>query len=152
MSNALNNPLKKRQGIGASCLILLWNVRPSKFISDRYSKIYNHDELSSRIMNKREVKISTRREQLCIALKHEEFQDEELHWVKSWVRWVIEGLYALCFGGWGIKKVEISVKTYQHENPMHAINQEEINALLEYGYEADDYWQPSPEKKPSDGG
>ena len=124
MSNALNYPRKNIRGVGASCLLLLPYVRPLKFISDRLPKFYNHDELSARKMNKREFKIYTRREQMFIAVKHEDSQDKELQCVKSWVRLVIEVLDALCFGEKKRKKVEISVKTYQRENPIHAMNRE----------------------------
>ena len=70
---------------GVSVSVLLCYLHPSKLISDRYPNKDNIDALSGPIVTPRDVIRVTRREQLCIFMKHEEFGDHELYSVQKWV-------------------------------------------------------------------
>ena len=85
MSNALNAPRKKRRGIGASCSVLIRYLYPSNLVSERYPNKDKCDALGGIIITKRDVRRFTRRGQLFIFMKHEDFKDKELHCVQRWV-------------------------------------------------------------------
>ena len=69
MSNVLNSLQKKRQGVGASFLVLLSYIHPAKLISERYINKEEHDALSGIIITQGEVKRVTIKDQLYIFMK-----------------------------------------------------------------------------------
>ena len=83
--NVSKNPQKKRWGVGDSWLVILRWLHQEIFIADRYPNKDKYDSLSGIIITRREVIRFTRREQLCIFMQHEEFEDHMLHCVKMWV-------------------------------------------------------------------
>ena len=85
MSKISNDPRKKRD-VGASCSSLLCYLHPAKFISGRYNKKEKGDALGGIVITQRYVIRVTRREQLYILMKCEDFRDHELHYVHKWVR------------------------------------------------------------------
>ena len=88
--NVSENPQKNRQGVGASWSVLLYYLHPYKLIYDRYPNKDNRDALGGIIITRRDVISVTRREQLCIFMKHRQFEDHELHCVQKWVRVIRE--------------------------------------------------------------
>ena len=91
MSDISNTPRKKIQGVGASCSVLPQYLQPSKLIYDRYPNKDKRDVIGGIIITQRDVIRVTRREQLCIFMKHEDFGDHELHCIQKWVRFIREG-------------------------------------------------------------
>ena len=73
MSNASNDPPKKRWGVGPSCSVLLRYLQQTKLIADRYPNKDKRDAHGGIIITRREVISVTRREQLYIFIKHEDF-------------------------------------------------------------------------------
>ena len=92
MLNMSNAQRKKRRCIGASCSARLSYLHPSKLIYDRYTNKEKLDALGGIIINLRYVIRVTRREQLCIVMKHENFGDHELHCIQKWVRVIREDI------------------------------------------------------------
>ena len=74
MSNVLNYLQKKRQGVGASILVLFIYIHPAKLTSERYPYKEEHDDLSGLIINQGEVKRGTIRDQLYIFIKYEDIK------------------------------------------------------------------------------
>ena len=97
MLNISNAQRKKRRCIGASCSSHLSYLHPAKLIYNRYTNKDKLDALGGIIINLRYVIRVTRREQLCIVLKHENFGDHELHCIQKWVRVIREGSEANAF-------------------------------------------------------
>ena len=85
MSKNLNAPQKKRQGVGASCSVLIHYLYLAKLISGMYPNKSKCDALGGIIITQREVVRVTRREQLYIFMKHKDFGYNELHCVQRWV-------------------------------------------------------------------
>ena len=73
-------------------------LHPSKLIVDRYSNKDKHDALGGIVVTQIEVLIVTRREQLCIFMKHEDFGYHEFEYVQRWVRFIREGSETHVFG------------------------------------------------------
>ena len=91
MLNVLNATQKKRRGVGASCSVLLRYLHPVKLIAGRYPNKDKHDAFSGIIITRREVIRVNIREQLCVFMQHEHFEDHGLHCVQRWVRVNTEG-------------------------------------------------------------
>ena len=132
MSNISNAPRKNRRGVGASCSVLLIYLQPAKLIHDSHTNKYKRDFLSGIIITQRDVIRVTRREQLCILMKHEEFRDHKLHWVQKLVVVIIEGSEAHALEDSEEKddRGEVAVKYDSRETPIHATTREDINSLL----------------------
>ena len=81
-----NAPRKNRQGVGASCSVLIYYLQPDNLIAHRYPNKDKHDALSRIIIMRRDFKRVTRREQLYIFMKHEDLKDKALHCVQMWAR------------------------------------------------------------------
>ena len=154
MSNILNAPQKKRRGVGASCSVLLRYLLPAKLISNRYPNKDKRDALGGLIITQRDIIRVTRREQLYIFMKHEDFGDHELNSVQKWARVIREGSESHAFKDRKDKeeRVEVAVKYDARETPIHATNWEGINALLADGYKVDDDRLPVPYNTPSNTG
>ena len=90
MSTDLNALQKRIQGAGASCLVLIFYLHPTKLIYDRYPNKDKHDALGGIIIIRRDIIRFTRREQLCIFKKQKYFRDHELHWVQKRIRVIRE--------------------------------------------------------------
>ena len=91
MLHISNAPQKKRQGVGDSCSVLLHYIQPAKLISDSYPNKDTRDVICGTIITRRDVIRVTRREQLCIFMKHEDFGDHKLHSFQKWFRVIREG-------------------------------------------------------------
>ena len=78
MSNISNYPQNKGQGIGASCSFLLLYLYPYTLNYYRYTKKYKCDALGGIIVTRIDLIRVTRREQLCIFMKHKDFVYHEL--------------------------------------------------------------------------
>ena len=151
MSNISNAPQIKRKGVGASCSVLLCYLHPSKLIPDRYPNKDKHDALDGIIITRRDVIRVIRREQLCILMKYEDFGDHKLHCIQKWVRVTREGNEAHSFQDSEKKEErgEVDIESDACGNPIHTTNREDINALLEDGYEVDDDILPAPKNTQS---
>ena len=66
-------------------------------IYDRYPNKDKSDALGGLIITQRYVIRVTRREQLYIFMKHEDFGDHELHCVQRWVRVIVDGIESHVF-------------------------------------------------------
>ena len=119
-------------------------------IYDRYSNKDKHDATDAIVITQRYfIRVATR-EQLCIFMKYENFGDHELHYVHKCVISIIEGSEAHAFEDSEEKQErgEVAVKSDACETPIHANNQEGINALIEDGYKVDDDRIPDPDNIP----
>ena len=94
MSNISNAPHKKILDVGASCSALLCYLQPAKLISYIYPNKDKFDALSGLVITRRDVIRVTRKEQLYIFMKHEDFRDHDLHCIQKWVRVIREGIEA----------------------------------------------------------
>ena len=121
-------------------------------ISDIFINKDKRDALGGIIINRRDVIRVTRREHICIFIKHEDFGDHEFHSVQKWVRVIREGIdaHALEDSEEKEERGEVAVESDARETPIHATNREDINALLAYEYEVDDDRLPAPENTPRD--
>ena len=108
-----------------------------------------HDALDRIIITQREVIRFTRREQLCILMKPEDFEDHEFHWVKRWVRFIIEvsNTHVIKDSEDKDEEGDITVEFYARKNTINATTWEDINYLLAYGYTVDDDRLPAPKNK-----
>ena len=77
MSNVLEAMKKKRLCVGASCSFLLLCLRPVRLVSDRYPNKDKRGVLGGIIITQTEVITVTRRDQLCISMKYEDFGDHK---------------------------------------------------------------------------
>ena len=123
-------------------------------IYDRYHNKDKRDEIGGIIITRRDVIRVTRREQLCIFMKDEDFEDHELHCVQKWVIFIREGSEAHAFKDREEKEEggEVAVESDARETPINATTREDINALLAYGYAVNDDRIPVPENTPSNTG
>ena len=73
-------------------------------------------------------------------MKHEDFGYHEFEYVQRWVRFIREGSETHVFG-YSEEKQEggvVAIGSDSYENPIHATNREDINDLLDDGYEVND--------------
>ena len=154
MSNILNFLQQKRRGVGASCSFVLHFIHPSKLIFDRYTNKEKFDTLGWLVITRRDAIRVTRREQLCIFMKHEDFVHHELHSAQKWVIVVREGSEVHAFKDSEEKEErgEVAVEYDSCDTPIHATTVEDINDLLAYGYKVDNDRLPAPENTPSNTG
>ena len=109
-------------------------IRPVKDVSGRYPNKYKRDAISGMAITHRGVKKVSRRDQMCIIMRHEDFRDREVYCVEIWF-WVdTEGPDALFFDGVTVSVV-IPLEEVETEKrtPLHASTREDINSLLEEG-------------------
>ena len=97
-----------------------------------------------------EVITVNRRDQLCIFMKREDFEDHELHCVQRWVRFIIEGSVTRVSKDSEEKDDmgDVAVGSDARKTPIHATTLEGINDLLDDGHEVDDDRLPANENKP----
>ena len=122
MSNILNAPQRKRQGLGASCSVLLHYLHSYKLIYDRYSNKENCGALGGLIITRIDVIRVTRKEQLCIFMIHEDFGDHEFQCAQKWVIVIREGSEAHTFEDSEDKEErgEVVVESDARDTPIHA--------------------------------
>ena len=119
-------------------------------ISDRYPNKDNRDALGGIIITWIDVIRVTRREQLCIFIKHEDFEEHKLHSVQKWFRVIRE-----CSETHGFKESkdkeemgEVIVKNDARETPIHATTQVLERKRAEEVYEVGDDILPDPKNTP----
>ena len=128
--------MKKRRGVGASCLFLLHYLCPYKFVSDIYPNKDKCDSLDGTVITWVQVIRVTGMDQLYIFMEHEYFGYHWLNLVHSWVRVIIECSQTHVFedieqnnqGG------QVAVESYSCETPIHARTQEDIYDIMAQGY------------------
>ena len=91
MWNYLSAPQKKRRGIGALCSVLLHYLLPTKLVAKRYPNKDKCYSISGIIITRREVRRVTRREQLCILMKYDDFKYSRFYCFQKWFRLDTEG-------------------------------------------------------------
>ena len=74
----------KKLGVGAVCEVLLKHVRPRKCLSDAYPNPEKGERLSGLLAFKQEVKRVSKKDQLCVVFRHDQFPGKELFCVKRW--------------------------------------------------------------------
>ena len=82
-------------------------------------------------------------------MKHKDFGDHELQCVNKWVRVIRDGIETHVLEDSEDKEQggQFEFKYDARKNPIHKTTQEDINALLAYGYEVDYDILPAPKKK-----
>ena len=143
-----------RGGVGASCSVFFLFLHPAKLVSYRYLNKDKCHAIDGVIINRIDVIRLTIREQLYIFMKHEDLGDHELHYVQKWVRVIIEVSEAHVFEDIedNEERWEVAVESDDCGTPICATTREDINDLLEDGYEVDDDRLTAPENTPSNTG
>ena len=144
MSNASNDPPKTRRGVGTSCSVLIFYLRPDQFNVVIYINKYKYFSLSGIITTMREVRRVTRRYQLYSFMEKQDFKYKELHCIQRQVIVDTEGSGANVFEDIEQKEDEgtVVVESDQRETIMHETTQEDINDFLVDRHELDNDQQP----------
>ena len=149
---------KKRNGVGATCVVPLKYLYPAKTIDDKFPNRTRQDKLEGLVVLRKEIVRVNRKEQDCLIFSHENFEGIELHCVKRWAKVLAEGSPDHFFTApepasetveEELGMAEISVRDLPNEVFNAQNRAEDIANIRGMGLDVDDHNDPAPENIPN---
>ena len=158
-------PRKKKNGVGATCSVLIRFLHPRMQIVTQFPNAKYVDRLEGLVSQSREIKKVNHRDQTVIVFRHDDFPNELVYCNERYAKVVECGAQCDYFrteseevGGWQAAEEIVVEATIDNSNdtdllvvPVLNENQdirEKIVRLISEGYEVDDDNQPAPENIP----
>ena len=145
---------KKQLGIRTTCEALKFFLHPRKVVSNKYPNELAHERLEGLLVLRRESKKVNNKEKVCIVLRHNDFENEELHCAQRYVKVLTEGNEADFFSGECVEATVIAEEENRSDEAQevpvicNSDLAENIARLRMEGYDVDDDNEPAPENVP----
>jgi hypothetical protein len=146
---------KLKNGVGATCAVLMRMLHPRKRVSERFPNAAKTDKLTGLIVQSKEVRKIAGREQECVLFRHDDFDDEILYCAVRWV--VVTTESAIPFHAEPVRqeeeaaeepRTEISGDLFQRNNRARG-TAEDVSEFRSAGFDVDDDNDPAPENIPT---
>ena len=150
-------------GVGATIKVIKRFVHPSALLREKYKNPKRGEKLEDCLVIRKEEKLVSRRQQMCIIFRHDDFPNVELHAVERYCQIVKEGADT----GWfsneiddmvddvfctdrskGVEEIEYEVG--EKIEKMRQGGELDINELIQAGLEVEDDNLPLPENITTD--
>jgi len=139
----------KRLGVGATCEALLQCLKPRKYLKDAYPNPEKGQRLSGLIAIKTDIKRVSKKDQVCVVFRHDEFPNKEIFCVKRWVKVITEGDPRQLFveerpeqEGRAVADKEMPESIRNPSRGHGRVSREDLNEILAQGFNVDDDNEP----------